>query len=213
MAENESLQDGAHPTLGLEVAPSDVERDAEGLPVFTGEGIFRARPEAYRMALALAAEGNTLRSIARVLGVSKNTVQAILARERQGMTMEKYREAVGLRLRNSLAQALDRIEEAMGDDERMEKASPRDLAYLMKELAEKMQLFSGGATHRPGAREEREHAGDLEHLRRLQAIEADADTDADTVEVGPARGRGAAGGEDGNAGHDRTSEAQHNEKG
>jgi ketosteroid isomerase-like protein len=84
------------------------------------------------------------------------------------MTMEKYRENVALRLRNSLAQSLDLIDEAMGDAERMQKASPRDLAYLMKELAEKTQLFSGGATHITTRKEEGEHAGDMDYLDRLQ---------------------------------------------
>lgn len=163
--------------------PVAVEKDDEGLPVFTGEAFYRSRPREYEIVVALAAEGNTIRSIARVVGASKNTVQAILARERQSMTMEKYREAVSLRLRNSLAQTIDRIDEALKDEEIMAKASLRDKAYLMKELAEKMQLFSGGATHRAGKGEEDQHAGDLEHLRQIQAIDADGKWQDDNVGI------------------------------
>ena len=168
----DSLADNEEPMLPMELGEREMPRDDEGLPVFTGEAFFRNRPTEYQMVLKLRAEGNTIRSIARVIGASKNTVQAILARENASMTMEKYRENVALRLRNSLAQSLDLIDEAMGDAERMQKASPRDLAYLMKELAEKTQLFSGGATHITTRKEEGEHAGDMDYLRRLQQAEA-----------------------------------------
>lgn len=153
-------------------APEAVETDKEGLPVFTGDDFYKTRPRDYEMILALAAEGNTIRSIARVVGASKNTVQAILVRERNSMTMEDFREKSGLRLRNSLAQTIDRIDEALNDDDRMAKTSLRDHAYLMKELAEKMQLFSGGVTHRTSKKEEDEHAGDMDYLRRMQEAEA-----------------------------------------
>jgi len=168
----DSLADNEEPMLPMELGEREMPRDDEGLPVFTGEAFFRTRPTEYKIALALRAEGNTIRSIARVIGASKNTVQAILARENASMTMEKYRENVSYRLRNSLAQALDRIDEAMQDEERMGKASPRDLAYMMKELAEKMQLFSGGATHITTHKEENEHALDMDYLRGLQQAEA-----------------------------------------
>jgi hypothetical protein len=177
-----SILDNEAPTLPLMEMPPAVapERDDDGMPVFTGEAFYRNRPREYAIAVAMAAEGNTIRSIARVIGASKNTIQAILARERVGMTMEKYREQSSLRLRNSLAQAMDRIDEALQDDERMKKASLRDMAYTLKELAEKMQLFSGGVTHRAGRQDETEHAGDLDYLRRMQTVEAEI-TETDVV--------------------------------
>jgi len=193
----DSLADHEAPMLPLDLPAATAPKDNEGLPIFTGEAFFYARPTEYKIALALAAEGNSLRSISRVIGASKNTVQAILARERLSMTMERYREGVAVRLRNSLAQALDRIDEAMQDDERMEKASPRDLAYLMKELAEKMQLFSGGATHRTGHQDEGKHVGDMDYLRMIQQAEA---VPVEAVERGAGDGgRGTGDGESGEA--------------
>lgn len=165
-----------------------IDTDGQGLPVFTGEQFYRNRPGDYELALRLASEGMTIRGIARVVGASKNTIQAILARERGSLTMDRYREAASMKLRHSLSQTIDRIDEALEDEERMAKASPRDLAYLMKELAEKMQLFSGGATYRGerGGKEDEEHAEDMEYLRKLQAIDAEA-------KVGPAAYGGPAG--------------------
>ena len=169
----ESLADRERePLLPQLQMPEPAERDKEGLPVFTWESFYRTRPGDYDLVLKLAAEGNTIRSIARVIGASKNTVQAILARERSSMTIEQYRAEASLRLRNSLAQSLDRINEAMEDDERMAKASLRDLAYALKELAEKMQLFSGGATHRGGRSDTEGHVDDMDYLRRIQQVEA-----------------------------------------
>lgn len=165
-----------------------IDTDGHGLPVFTGEQFYRTRPGDYELALRLASEGMTIRGIARVVGASKNTINAILARERGSLTMDRYREAASMKLRHSLSQTIDRIDEALEDEERMAKASPRDLAYLMKELAEKMQLFSGGATYRGErhGKEDEEHAEDMEYLRKLQAIDAEAT-------VGPATYGGPAG--------------------
>jgi DNA-binding CsgD family transcriptional regulator len=162
--------------LPMELPPSEiVERDSEGIPVFTGDSYYRNHPREYEITLAMAAEGNSIRSIARVIGASKNTVQAILKREYGSMTMDRYREAVGVRLRSSLAQMLDLIDEDMQDEDRMKETSLRDKAYTLKELAEKVQLFSGGATHRSEDREEQNHADDLARLRRVHsAIDAEA---------------------------------------
>lgn len=117
-------------------------------PQFTGMKVYKGDRTRYDRIVRMKTMGLTCREIAAVERCSPNTVTAIMQLEEGGKTAEKYRGETSVELATAVKLTIGRIKELLADDGRMAEAGPRDLAYLLKELTEKKELLSGGATHR-----------------------------------------------------------------
>lgn len=115
-------------------------------PEFTGARLFAQRPNTYKAIIALSAEGIGVLRIARLLGVSPNTVLAVRAREGGALDIEKRRLA-GL-TREAARMTVEAILDLLGDPAKVALMSLKDRAITFGILAEKAELLSGGATAR-----------------------------------------------------------------
>lgn len=108
---------------------------------FTGERLFRDRPDVYKAVVRLLAEpGVTIRTICRELHVTDDTVRAVKARENISIAAEK--KNVLASITHGLRLASERVIELMPN------ASARDSLIGVGILGEKMQLLGGDATQR-----------------------------------------------------------------
>lgn len=126
-----------------------VGSEKEHNPKFTGGKLYKGDPDKYaRIVMERTKMGMTVREIAALEHVSPQTVRAIMVLEEAGKTVEAYRDETQTELAVAVKLTMGRIMECLEDDTRMKAVGPRDLAYLLKELTEKKELLSGGATHR-----------------------------------------------------------------
>jgi len=108
---------------------------------FTGDRLFRDRPDVYKAVVLLLAEpGVTVRTICRELHVTDDTVRAVKARENISIAAEK--KTVLSNITHGLRLASERVIELMPT------ASTRDSLIGVGILGEKMQLLGGDATMR-----------------------------------------------------------------
>jgi len=106
---------------------------------FTGERLFERDPEKYGVIVSLIAEGTVPDAyIAKLCGVSRNTVNGI--REREKIPVEQEKERILKNVRTGLRMVTERIVELAPG------MSARDAIIAAGVLAEKMQLLSGEAT-------------------------------------------------------------------
>lgn len=157
-------------------------------PKFTGEKIFRGDPEQYERIVKLRVMlGASIREIAKVERVSPQTVMAVMRREQQGLTVEAYRDETAAELAVAVQATLGRIMEDLADDEKMKGTGLREKAYLLKEILEKRELLSGGATHRGEVADAAEQVKEAAQRHARQARELLDDgliVDAEIVEEG-----------------------------
>jgi transcriptional regulator with XRE-family HTH domain len=140
-------------------------------PKFTGMKLYAGDPDKYdRIVMERTKMGMTLREIAALERVSPQTVRAVMQLEEAGKTAEQYRDETQTDLAVAVKMTMGRITECLEDDERMKACGPRDLAYLLKELTEKKELLSGGATHR-GEVTDRSQTDKDEALRHAKQAE------------------------------------------
>jgi hypothetical protein len=107
---------------------------------FTGERLFRDRPDVYREVLRLHAEGAGLKTIATACGVSVHTVYAVLAREPDAVATLKKEVLANLTRAAVVGSA--RMPEVM------EHLSADKIAVPFAIVVDKLQLLSGEATQR-----------------------------------------------------------------
>jgi hypothetical protein len=115
---------------------------------FTGMKLAKGDPEKYGRIVALRTYGMTVREVARIERVSPQTVTAVMRVEEAGRTAEEYRAGMAADLAVAAKMTAEAILEKLADPEFVESTSGRDLAYMLKEIGEKKELLSGGATHR-----------------------------------------------------------------
>jgi len=170
-------------------------------PEFTGERLFKNKPEVYHSITALSAEGLGVKRIGRILHVSPNTVLAVRAREPESIDTEKRRIA---RLsREGARMCVEGIVEMLCDPVQIKKISVKDLGIVFGILAEKHELLSGSPTARLQTIGDPNAVGILEHMRwakeeyerrmdcaarkteQRTAAEADPDTDEEPAIVAP----------------------------
>ena len=106
---------------------------------FTGQRLFERDPEKYSVVISLIAEGTVPDAyIAKLCGVSRNTVNGV--REREKIPVEQEKERILKNVRTGLRMVTERIVELAPG------MSARDAIIAAGVLAEKMQLLSGEAT-------------------------------------------------------------------
>jgi hypothetical protein len=122
-----------------EVERGEAELAAAG--EFTGERLFRDRPEIYQAIVRMTAEGLSISAAARALRVSRNTVCAV--REREAVPIEQEKKEVLNLLRKGMRLGAERTLELLPDTK-----SAKDAALVTAIMADKHQLLSGEATSR-----------------------------------------------------------------
>lgn len=122
-----------------EVERGEMELAAAG--EFTGERLFRDRPEIYQAIVRMTAEGLSISATARALRVSRNTVCAV--REREAVPIEQEKKEVLNLLRKGMRLGAERTLELLP-----ETKSAKDAALVTAIMADKHQLLSGEATSR-----------------------------------------------------------------
>lgn len=112
---------------------------------FTGERLFSQNSEKYKAIKYLSAEGLGAIRIAKILGVSPNTVLAVREREAPGIDIQK--QQIAQRCRSAARLCLEAILDQLTRDN-VEKIPVKDLGILLGILADKAELLSGGPTQR-----------------------------------------------------------------
>ena len=120
----------------IEVAEKQLAEAGE----FTGERLFRDRPEVYQEIIRLYAEKQGIRMIARICKVSVNTVYAVLEREPAAVETAKKR------IINNLRKAAEIGSERM--PEVMQELAADKLAVPLAITLDKLQLLTGEPTAR-----------------------------------------------------------------
>lgn len=142
---------------------STAEKDG----IYTGERLFRDRPEIYKGVCSLVAEGFPLRMISKLLKVHHYTIQAVLEREPELIEAEK--ERIGGLARSVTRICMERLVDVLPEMKIANLGDAQRVAVIMGISTEKWQLLTGGATARV------DHGGDkLADMRQvLAALPAD----------------------------------------
>jgi transposase-like protein len=113
----------------------------EAVGEFSGERLLTRRPETYRAVVRMLAEGLSMSSVARALGVSRNTVAAV--RDREGFTIEQDKKELLRDFRRAARLSVERAIELVPAIN-----SAKDAAIVAAVMTDKLQLLSGEATSR-----------------------------------------------------------------
>jgi transcriptional regulator with XRE-family HTH domain len=113
----------------------------EAVGEYSGERLLSRRPETYRAVIRMLAEGLSMSSIARALGVSRNTVSAV--REREGFSIEQDKKELLRDFRRAARLSVERAIELVPHIQ-----SAKDAAIVAAVMTDKLQLLSGEATAR-----------------------------------------------------------------
>ena len=164
----------------LEVAEKTLAESGE----FTGERLFRDRPEVYQEIIRLYAEKQGIRMIARLCRVSVNTVYAVL--EREPAAVETAKKRIINNLRKAAEIGSERLPEVM------QELAADKLAVPLAITLDKLQLLTGEATARVEKVEIRPDQVRT-FLEQLPVIEAElVDEDCSTGIGGETDGQKAA---------------------
>lgn len=143
LIEHEAQQMELIPSTDL---PATMFAVGEAHGEFTGARLFSGRPEIYQAIVSLLAEGIGQLRVASITSTSVHTVRAVMQRE--GVAIDAERMRIAGDARSAARLCVDSILEALNDDARRTKMSPRDLGVLMGILVDKSELLSGRATSR-----------------------------------------------------------------
>lgn len=160
-------------------APASTQRryflraaNADGL--FTGERLQDIDPARFSFLQELIADGRlSRRQIAKAAGVSPNTVRAI--EDTRAGSIDALRAKLSTLCASIEASTLDRIREALEDDDPDHSLALRDLAAILREVGNRSDLLAGRPTaiigHESGSVSDLADANAARRaiLRRLQA--------------------------------------------
>jgi predicted transcriptional regulator len=163
-------------------AQSDVLAGVKGgedrLPVFTGERFCAAHPrEAQIMVNLRFVYGFGIREVAKILGCSPQTVSNVCRREVTSKTAKEFREAMAARLRSTVSDLLEQVQERVQSESEMLHTSLKDVVTSMEKTANLLQqMETDGAAARPKDAQDPEHAKEMEglaqdYLARLKRVE------------------------------------------
>lgn len=144
---------------------------------YTGERLFRDRPEIYRAVVKLLAEpGISIRTICKLLHVTDDTVRAV--KDREGISIAAEKKVILKNVAHGVRLAAERVIELLPG------GNLKDSTIALGVLTEKMQLLSGEAT----ARIESGPAGDI--FQRFQEFHERFTKSAEVIEIPPGNGLG-----------------------
>lgn len=144
------LGDGRQLTLLADVdadgLPAEAYELSESVGRFTGERIFSANPQLYRVIAALLGRSMPYREISEVCCVSVNTVCAVSLREK--IPIETIRERVARMGLDVSFMSIEAIRDLLADPVARSKLGLKELAIAFGIATQNAQLLSGGATAR-----------------------------------------------------------------
>ena len=108
---------------------------------FSGERLLARRPEVYRAICRMSAEGLSMSSMARALGVSRNTVAAV--QDREQFPIEQHKKELLKNVRTAARLSVERVVELVPSIN-----NAKDAAIVAAVMVDKLQLLSGEATSR-----------------------------------------------------------------
>lgn len=176
MEENRSLLRPAQQDLSLmsEVPVADVERVSKH-GSFSGERLFAERRQVYESLVWMLGQGVPKLRIAKLLGVSVNTVRAVS--EREGETVGALKREIAKQARYGCSLLVESVLEDLSDEERSKKVSAKDkaiIAGIFKDVAAQMDGESQQRIEllvRPPGHEE--YNRELEDLKEAAVEELD----------------------------------------
>jgi hypothetical protein len=121
---------------------------------YTGERLFRNKPEVYNAIVRMLAENIGMDRIGHYLGVTQRTVMGVRDREGAAITVEK--ERLSKRCYGVAAMAFDSVAADLSDPKRAKKISTKDKAIVGGIAVQNAQLLAGEATSRMEVVEQRD---------------------------------------------------------
>ena len=134
---------------------------------YTGERFFSRRPEAYKQAVSMIAEGVSDRSICRALRITHHTLEAV--REREGVSITAEKKGILQRAARVARVTIDRLAELAPE------MSAKDAAVTFGIVTDKMLVMSGDVNSRVEVRQS-DPIGD--YLALLQQLPREKSADA-----------------------------------
>lgn len=129
---------------------------------FSGEQVFKSRPDVYRAVVHALGEGMGIRSIAKVFKISHHTIIAI--REREGIQIATIKQRTSRDLRAFASIAAERLVEEM------DSIPLQSLPVAIGIAIDKAQLLDGEATSILGKEEKRITPDDFnDYLKGIEA--------------------------------------------
>jgi hypothetical protein len=147
-------------------------------PEFTAERYHKHHPEEYRiMASLLFGDLLPIATVARMLGRSRNLVDAVYAREAQGKSVEHIKQQASREYRHIGKLGREALREYLLNLPEARKLDANQLGSMIQRISvaigiadEKAELLSGGATARvEHVSGDAGHEGLMDYLKRLQA--------------------------------------------
>lgn len=191
--------------------PAQVMQSLEVRGTYTAERYQAAHPDAYRIIVALLADGglgqHRIAELIRSSGTpcSVNTVTAI--RDREPDLIERAQKQIAMICKRGARLSVEAIVDRLGDPDLLKEISVSQLAVVAGILTDKAQLLSGGPTSRLEVSDRRATREEYEaFIQAARDAQADPPAYADPMgSVGGNRGQkelvegGAAGAVDGQA--------------
>jgi len=132
------------PAVNLAAVPDTAEALPRN-PEFTAARLFSQKPETAKLIISMLLESVPLLAIARVAGVSINTVSAVRDRFPE---VDTGRAKMGEACKLAARITAESILEDLADDTRRNKIPFKDKAIALGVLVDKGELLTGGATSR-----------------------------------------------------------------
>ena len=154
-----------------------VRGEEDRLPVFTGERYCRAHPREARIMLQLRfVYGFPIREVSKILGCSPQTVSNVCKREVTSKTAKEFREAMASRLRNTVSDLLEQVQERVLNDEEMKNTSLKDVVAALEKAGNMLQQMETSVAPGSAKDADPEHAKEMEqmaqdYLVRLRTVE------------------------------------------
>jgi DNA-binding transcriptional MerR regulator len=136
------------------------------LPVFTGERYCRAHPREARVMVQLRfVYGFPIREVAKILGASPQTVSNVCRREIDGQTAKSFKEAMASRLRNTVTDLLEQVQERIMNEKAMKETTLKDVVTALEKAGNMLQqMETKDVTDKPKEGSDPQHLADMEQV-------------------------------------------------
>ena len=116
-------------------------------PAFTAKRFFDNFPDRYRECVRMYVAGASQATVARVMGMARNEVAQIVARERASQGVEQVRADLAKRARQAAHLGVERLAELLEESD-IGDLQAHHLAQVVRVCVEASELLSGRATQR-----------------------------------------------------------------